>query len=144
VSLFGAINIAGTGINAEQIWLDTIGSNIANANDTGPLNQPMYQDQQVLVQPSPGVGPGGVPDLTSTALGTGVSVEGLVTAKPNGVPAYDPTSVYANAQGYVKTPGISLANQLGNLVQAQYGYEANAGVVSHAKAAYESVLGIVS
>lgn len=142
--MFGAINVAGTGLNVEQTWLDTIGSNIANMNDTAPVNKPLYQDQAVLVQPKPSVSSGGVPDLTSYALGSGVEVNQIVTTKPNGQLAYQPTSPYANAQGYVKTPGISLSNQLGNLVSAQYSYQANAAVVTQAKAAYEAVLGIVS
>lgn len=144
MSLFGAINIAGTGVNVEQAWLDTISSNVANANDVTGVNQPQYQEQEVLVAPKPSVNSSGIPNFTNYALGDGVQVSSIVTPKPNGVLAYDPSSSFANKQGLVKEPGISLGTQLGNLVTAQYGYEANASVISQAKAAYLSVLGIVS
>ncbi len=52
MSLFGAISIAGTGISANQTWLDTISSNIANVNDTANPASPIYQEQQTLVSPS--------------------------------------------------------------------------------------------
>ncbi|MDA8399661.1 MAG: flagellar basal body rod protein FlgC [Ferrimicrobium sp.] len=144
MSLFGAINIAGSGVNAEQTWLDTIGSNIANANDISGVKQPQYQEQEVLVAPKPSVNSTGIPNLTNYALGDGVQVTQIVTPKPNGVLKYDPNSTFANKLGMVKEPGINLGTQLGNLVNAQYSYEANASVMSQAKAAYLSILGIVS
>jgi flagellar basal-body rod protein FlgC len=142
MSLFGAIDVAGTGVNTQQIWLDTIASNVANANDTAAPGQPLYQEQEVLVQPIPASPSSFVPNATGYALGEGVAVKAIVTPKPNGELAYDPGSVLANAQGYVNTPGISLSSQLGNLVTAQYGYQANVSVINHAKAAYEAILGI--
>ncbi len=143
MSLFGSIDIAGTGVNAQQTWLDTIASNVANANDTAAVGQPIYQQQEVLVQPAAAASPVPVPNATSYALGTGVQVDAIVTPNPKGQLAYQPTSTLANAQGYVNTPGISLAAQLGNMVSAQFGYQANVAVINHAKAAYEAVLGIV-
>jgi flagellar basal-body rod protein FlgC len=144
MSLFGAINIASSGVNVEQAWLNTISSNVANANDVAGVNQPQYQEQEVLAAPKPSVNSSGIPNFTNYALGDGVQVNSIVTPKPNGVLAYDPSSTLANKQGLVKEPGISMGTQLGNLVTAQYGYEANASVISQAKAAYLSVLGIVS
>jgi flagellar basal-body rod protein FlgC len=142
MSLFGSIDIAATGVTTEQTWLDTIASNVANANDVSAPNQPIYQEQEVLVQPVETAPVPGAVNATTSPLGAGVRVDAIVTPLPNGQLAYDPTSVLANAQGYVKTPGISLAAQLGNLVNAQSSYQANVAVINQAKAAYEAILGI--
>lgn len=141
MTLFGTIAIAATGVTTEQTWLDTIASNVANVNDVAATNQPIYQEQAVLVQPVEVAPAPGVPS-TTTPLGAGVQVEAIVTPRPNGELTYDPTSVLANAQGYVKTPGISLAQQLGDLVNAQSSYQANVAVINQAKTAYEAILGI--
>ena len=42
----------------------------------------------------------------------------------------------------VKTPGIQLSDQLTQLDVAERSYQANAAVINHAKAAYQSVLGL--
>ncbi|MHB8189178.1 MAG: flagellar basal body rod protein FlgC [Ferrimicrobium sp.] len=144
MSLFGVIGVAGTGVNAEQTWLDTIASNVANMNDTSAVNQPIYQQQVVEVQPAAGPALATSPNATAYALGDGVSVVGIATPTPNGVLSHDPTNPLANAQGMVKMTGISLSAQLGSLVNAQYSYQANVSVINHAKSAYEAVLGITA
>lgn len=142
MSLFPAIDVAATGVTTEQTWLDTIASNVANVNDQSATNQPVYQEQEVLVQPVETSPVTTVANTTTTPVGSGVQVDAIVTPLPNGVLSYDPTSTLANAQGYVKTPGISLAQQLGNLVNAQTSYQANVAVINQAKTAYEAILGI--
>ncbi len=146
MSLFGAISIAGTGISANQTWLDTISSNIANVNDTASPASPIYQEQQVLVGPSQSQPFGtlgtGVANQTDSFVGSGVAVTGIVTDKPNGQLTYQPQNPLANAQGMVKTPGIQLSDQLANLDIAGRSYQANAAVINHAKAAYQSVLAL--
>ena len=104
MSLFGAINIAGTGVNVEQAWLDTISSNVANANDVTGVNQPQYQEQEVLVAPKPSVNSSGIPNFTNYALGDGVQVSSIVTPKPNGVLAYDPVLASRTSRAWLRSP----------------------------------------
>lgn len=144
MSLFPSISIAGTGVNADQTWLDAIASNVANMNDTVSPNQQVYQPQLIDVAPvstSP-VNLPGVSNATTNGLGAGVQVTGVSTYSPNGILAYDPTNPLANAQGYVRQAGVNLPDELGNLVNAQTSYQANVSVINHAKTAYQSVLNI--
>ncbi len=53
MSLFGAMPIANSGIDAAQEWIDATGGNIANADDTGPTSQGAYQTQYVDAVPLP-------------------------------------------------------------------------------------------
>ena len=46
---------------------------------------------------------------------------------------YEPDNPVADAKGYVRYPDIDLSTQMGALIMAQRGYQANAGVVDRAK-----------
>ena len=59
MSLFGAMPIANSGIDAAQEWIDATGGNIANADDTGPTSQGAYQTQYVDAIPVPSGQPAG-------------------------------------------------------------------------------------
>ncbi|GAA4185695.1 flagellar basal body rod protein FlgC [Gryllotalpicola kribbensis] len=123
-----AIGIAGTGLTVHRKWLDAISDNIANINTAEPMSGSAFQARYVAVQA--GAGTSGV-YVTGAAYG---SAEGRVT--------YDPENPVADAEGYVRMPDIDLGSQMGALIMAQRGYQANAAVVDRAQDAYEAALKI--
>ncbi len=133
MSLFGALPIAATGIDAAQTWIDATAGNIANANDTTSTAKPAYQDQSVVATPLSPIGPNGV--------GQGVTTSVLL-GNPKGQLAYQPGNPLANAQGMVRYSGVNLGEQMVNLVMAQTNYQANVAVINQAKAAYQSALSL--
>jgi flagellar basal-body rod protein FlgC len=135
VSLFSAIDIAGTGVDAMQTWIDATGGNIANANDTVAPNKPTYAEETTVLSANASPIPGD----------PGVGVQATVVLGSNaGVLAYDPSSPLANAQGLVREPNVSISNELVNLIQAQDGFQADTSVLQKAVAAYQSGLTIGS
>jgi hypothetical protein len=46
-SIWSGIDIAGTGAEVDQTWIDTIGGNVANMNDGVTPGQPVCQAQYV-------------------------------------------------------------------------------------------------
>jgi flagellar basal-body rod protein FlgC len=131
MSLFGALPIATTGIDAAQEWIDAIGGNIANSDDTGPTSQGAYQTQYVDAVPLASDQPNGV--------GQGVSTE-IQLGSSEGTEEYDPGNPQADSQGMIRVSNVDLGQQMVNLVQAQTSYQANVSVVNQAKTAYESAL----
>ena len=55
---------------------------------------------------------------------------------------YEPDNPVADAEGYVRYPDIDLSEQMGALIMAQRGYQANAAVVDRAKETYQAALQI--
>ena len=55
---------------------------------------------------------------------------------------YEPDNPIADADGYVRYPDVDLSEQMGSLIMAQRGYQANAQVVDRARTMYESALQI--
>jgi flagellar basal-body rod protein FlgC len=123
--MFDSIHIATTGVAVHRKWLDAVSDNIANINNVSPTNQDAFQERFVRAQ----------------ALDGGGTV---VTAIENGDPAgrviYSPNDPLADAQGNVKVPDMDLADQMGYLIMAQRGYQANVAAAERASNAYQAAL----
>ena len=130
MSLFGSLDIAGTGISASQTWLNTTAGNIANMNDVSPTDQAAYGEQTPVFVPSGAVG----------QVGDGVTVAGVAEGDTTGVVQYDPSSPEADAQGMVRVPDVQLGSQMVDMIQAQTDFQANTSVFADAKTAYQSAL----
>ncbi|MCL4423499.1 MAG: flagellar basal body protein [Actinobacteria bacterium] len=132
MSIFNALSISGSGMQAAQTWIDAIGGNVANMNDAVPANKATYRAQYPIAQP--------LASSSSSGLGEGVVVTSVALGPSKGELSYDPTSPVADAQGMVAYPAIDLGQQLVDLVTAQNSYQANAAVATQAEAAYKSAL----
>ncbi|UIK88539.1 flagellar basal body rod protein FlgC [Arthrobacter polaris] len=123
-----AIGIASTGLTLHRKWLDAVSDNLANVNTVTATTEDAFRAQYVIAQA--GEGDSGA-YVAGTALG---NAEGRLT--------FEPDHPLADAEGYVRYPEIDLAAQMGQLIMAQRGYQANAAVVDRAKVMYESGLQI--
>ncbi len=137
MSMFPSISIAGSGLSVDQTWIDTIGGNIANAQDTVTPGQPVYREQSVVAAPVGNTSVIGQPEA-----GNGVHVQAIALSAGKGVLTYDPTNPLANKQGDVVSPNINIGHELTSLVEAQVNYEADATVLQNSDTAYKNVLTI--
>ena len=125
---FDAIGIAGTGLTVHRKWLDAVSDNIANVNTATSTDGEAFRARYVSVQ--------------ADQNGQGVHVAGAAWGDAEGRVVHDPNNPLADADGYVRYPDIDLGEQMGSLIMAQRGYQANAAVVDRAKTTYESALQI--
>ncbi|MCU1579286.1 MAG: flagellar basal-body rod protein FlgC [Rhodoglobus sp.] len=123
-----AIAIAGTALTVHRKWLDAISDNIANVNTVHATSEAAFQARYVIAHEGQGT--------------SGVYLTGGAFSPAEGRLVYEPTHPLADAEGYVRYPDIDLASQMGQLIMAQRGYEANAAVVDRAKSTYEAALQI--
>jgi len=129
MGMFGAIGIAGTGVTVYRKWIDAVSDNLANMNNAVPTSGQAFRARYVLAQAvGYGAGDGGV-QVAGTALG-----------KAEGRLVYEPDNPLADNNGYVRYPDIDLGSQMGQMIMAQRGYQANLAVVDRAKVAYEAAL----
>jgi len=125
---FDAIGIAGSGLTAHRTWLDALSDNIANINTATSTDDAAFRQRYIAVQ--------------ADDDGGGVRVVGAELGSGEGRLVHEPTHPLADADGYVRYPDIDLGEQMGHLIMAQRGYQANAAVVDRAKATYEAALQI--
>lgn len=125
---FDAIGIAGTGLTVHRKWLDAVSDNLANANNASSTDGAAFQARYVVAQEGQGV--------------SGVYVSGAEFGDAEGRMIHEPDHPLADEDGYVRYPDIDLSQQMGSLIMAQRGYQANAAVVDRAKSTYEAALQI--
>lgn len=123
-----AIGIAGSGLTLHRKWLDAVADNIANANTVTSTDGDAFQARYIVAQAGQGT--------------TGAYVAGTALGDAEGILTFDPSNPLADEAGYVRRPDIDMAEQMGALIMAQRGYQANAAVVDRAKTTYEAALQI--
>jgi flagellar basal-body rod protein FlgC len=129
---FSAIGIAGTGLTVYRKWLDAVSDNLSNMNNAGPTSgqafQARYLQAQAVTDPATGEGAGA--QVARTVL----------SGNSEGKLVYEPDNPIADQDGYVRYPDIDMSSQMGQMMMAQRGYQANLAVVDRAKDAYEAAL----
>jgi flagellar basal-body rod protein FlgC len=136
MTMFPSIGIAGSGLNVDEAWIDTIGGNVANSEDAVSPGQPVYRAQYLDVEAQP------QPDVEGGAnYGAGVEVQSVALGSAKGVLVEDPTSPLAK-NGEVEMPDVDVGHELVSLVEAQTSYQANVNVMQHATTAYQAILDI--
>jgi flagellar basal-body rod protein FlgC len=125
---FDAIGIAGTGLTLHRKWLDAVSDNIANINTAVAPSDTAFRERYVLA--------------TTSDQSPGAYVAGTMLGDSEGRLVQEPDNPLADENGYVRYPDIDLGDQMAELILAQRGYEANAGVVDRARSTYEAALQI--
>ncbi|MCX2749066.1 flagellar basal body protein [Arthrobacter sp. MI7-26] len=125
---FDAIGIAGSALTVHRKWLDAVSDNLANMNTATRTNGKAFQARYI--------------EAAEGSNGTGVYVKATTQGSATGRLVYQPDHPLADAQGYVRYPDIDIAEQMGSLIVAQRGYQANAQVVDRARETYLAALEI--
>ena len=125
---FDMIGIAGTALTVHRKWLDAVSDNLANMNNASATSGPAFQARYV--------------EAAEGSEGSGVYVKGTQLGSAEGRIVYQPDHPLADADGNVKYPDIDMAEQMGALIIAQRGYQANAQVVDRARETYMAALEI--
>jgi len=132
--MFHAIDISTSGLVAQRIRSDTIAMNIAMADGVaGPDGGP-YKRRSVVFS---------VGRDARDGSGQGVHVSEIEKQDVYRW-QYDPSHPYANADGYVKLPGIDPTVEMVNLMEASRAYEANLAAVEVSKSMLNSSLRILA
>ncbi|WP_018685609.1 flagellar basal body rod protein FlgC [Actinokineospora enzanensis] len=124
--MFNIIDTAASGASVHRKWLDAVSDNMANINDATSTSGPAFQERFVVAKELPGH--------------NGSVVTEVKSGDAQGRTVYEPTNPLADAQGYVRYPDINLSDQMGYLIMAQRGYQANLAVVDRATSAYQAAL----
>ncbi|MFB0835347.1 flagellar basal body rod protein FlgC [Arthrobacter halodurans] len=122
-----AIGIAGTALTVHRKWLDSVADNLSNINTAAPGDGEAFRARYVLARA------GGE---------AGVYVAGTELGSAEGRLVHEPAHPLADADGNVRYPDIDMSEQMGSLIMAQRGYQANAAVVDRAKETYQAALQI--
>ena len=134
MSMFSAIDAAGSGLSAERLRLDVISNNLANANTTRTAKGGPYRRQVVVYEPRDQHSDFGKMLARKLEAGKGVRVVGIMEDNTPSPVVYDPNHPDADAEGYVRMPNINIVSEMVDMITASRSYEANVATISSAKA----------
>jgi len=123
--------ISATGMEYQRTRLETIASNMANANTTRTQNGRLYQPLEAVASTS-------AFDAAYSAI-QGANdlrgVEKIEIVERNVAPkkVFDPGHPDADAQGFISMPNINPIDEMTNLMTTTRAYEANVRVLNAAK-----------
>lgn len=124
MSLFNVFDISSSAIAAQSQRLNTVASNIANADSVAGPDGQTYRAKQVVFQAAPPESGEGPSKVQVTAV-----VEDL--SPPRKV--YDPKHPMADGQGYVSMPNVNVVEEMVNMMSASRSYQSNLEVMNTAK-----------
>jgi flagellar basal-body rod protein FlgC len=129
--MLNVFNIAGSALSAQSLRLNTVASNLANADSVaGPDGQP-YRAKQVVFAAQPVAGGG-----------LGVKVTGVVEDLSPARIVYDPKNPAANEQGFVTMPNVNVVEEMVNMISASRSYQGNVEVMNTAKTLMQKTLAL--
>ena len=144
MSLSSIFTIAGTGMSAQNTRLNTISSNIANAETVSSSLDQTYRARHpvfaTLFQGSLGAGDGGSLFADQDQSGAGVQVLGVIEDQGALTPRYEPSHPAANAEGYVYYPNVNVVEEMADMISASRSFQTNVEMMNTAKQMMQKVL----
>ena len=143
MSLSSVFNIAGSGMSAQSTRLNTISSNIANAETVSSSVDQTYRARHpvfaTVFQQA-----GGQPDQSLFAeqdqAGVGVQVLGVVEDQGELQARYEPNHPAADEAGYVYCPNVNVVEEMADMISASRAFQTNAELMNTAKTMLQKVL----
>ncbi len=137
MSLTNVFQIAGTGMNAQSIRLNTTASNIANAETVSSSVDETYRARKpwfaVLEKQWDNVdGLNRKLDVRSE-IGDGVQVKGIVESDAPLKKRFQPEHPMADDEGYVLYPNVNIVEEMTDMMSSSRSYQMNVEVMKTAK-----------
>ena len=108
---------------AESVRLNTVASNIANANSVASSPDKVYKPRQVVFEEVRR-------QTREVEAASAVRVKDVVEADVEALMRYEPGNPMADANGYVYTPNISAVDQMVDMIAASRSYQNNIEVMN--------------
>ena len=134
MGVFSSMNVAATGMTSQQLRLDVISENIANASTTRTQKGGAYRRKTVVFSEQDTTS---FDHILNGYLGyykpNGVKVTQVVEDPSDLRLVYEPDNPDANEEGYVEYPNVDTVTEMTNLIDSSRAYEANVTAFNAAK-----------
>lgn len=132
MDIFTTFDIAASGLKAQRTRLNTISSNLANAETTSTKEGGPYKKKSVVFQSTP-VSFDNQLQQSINRHAEGVKVAQIIEDNNPPQKIYNPTHPDADEEGYVGMPNVSVMKEMVDMMSATRSYEANTTVIKSAK-----------
>ena len=122
MSLFNIFNVSGSAMSAQAQRLNTVASNLANADSATSATGEAYRAKQVVFEAVPMAN--GAP---------AVKVQKVIEDPSPMKLVYDPKNPLADEKGYVTMPNVNTVDEMVNMLSASRSYQTNVETMNAAK-----------
>lgn len=124
--LSSIFDIAGSAMSAQSVRLNTVASNLANANSIATTPETAYRARNpVFSAVMQGMG--------RNAESVGVKVAGVTESEAPISKQYEPGNPLADATGYVYTTNVNPVEEMANMISASRSYQNSVEVLNTSK-----------
>jgi flagellar basal-body rod protein FlgC len=131
MDFFSSLRVSASGLDAQMKRMNTISSNLANAETTRTEEGGPYKRQDVIVEAQTDRESFG--EILSNRMDEavkGVQVVDIHQDERAPRMLYKPEHPDANEDGYVAMPNVNPVQEMANMISANRSYEANASAIS--------------
>lgn len=143
MSLNDIFNISGSGMSAQSLRLNTVASNIANAETVSSSTEETYRARHPVFATLFTEQQGGLGQslfASREQSGQGVEVLGVVQSDAELQSRYEPDHPMANEEGYVFYPNVNVVEEMANMMAASRAYQTNVEIMNATKTMLQRVL----
>ena len=122
---FKVFDIAGSGLAAQSVRLNTVASNLANAESVSGDPAHVYRAKHPVFQ--------AVQPSAAEPAGSGVKVLGITESTAEPQRRFEPGNPLADAQGYVYAPSVNVVEEMVDMISASRAYQNDVEVMNTSK-----------
>lgn len=145
MSINSIFNLAGMGMSAQTIRLNTTASNLANAQSAGSNTDEVYRARhpvfEAYQQEAMLNGGSHTPSMMQQSS-TGVRVVDIVESNRPLERRYEPNHLKADADGYVLYPNVNVVEEMADMISASRSFQVNVEVMKTAKSMAQGMLSL--
>ncbi len=134
MSSFKIFDIAGSGMSAQSVRLNTTASNLANADSIGSDPKLVYRARHPIFEAvRAGLFNANSASANRNNPGVAVRVRGIVESQAEPSARYEPGNPLADAKGYVYAPNVNTIEEMTDMISASRSYQNNVEVMNTSK-----------
>ncbi len=128
MSLWNIFGVAGSGMSAQTMRLNTTASNLSNADIPAKSADQAYKARYPVFQAALQDAVGGMKEQQP-----GVKVTGLYESNAEARKVFNPNHPMSDKEGYVYFPNVNVVEEMANMISASRSYQMNVQVMSTTK-----------
>jgi len=126
MSLFHIFDIAGSGMSAQTTRLNTVSSNMANANNISAKAEDIYRAKNPVFASV-------MKEVSGESALSSVKVVNIQESAQEGTRRYEPNNPLADEEGFVYQSNVNTMEEMANMISASRSYQNNVEIMNTAK-----------
>ncbi len=118
MSLFSVLDISGSGMNAQSVRLNTVSSNLANADAVSSSIDETYRARMPVFRAV-------MDEMTGKAESSQVEVAGIIESQAPLEQEYAPEHPLSDENGYIYHPNVNVVEEMANMMSASRAFQNN-------------------